>query len=51
MMTGRPTYNLPSAHRLRGPFDTAAFTQSLQEIVHPAGSDDDFVEIEEGETE
>lgn len=33
MLPGRPTYNLPSAHRLRGPFDEEAFRKALQEIV------------------
>ncbi len=29
----RATYNLPSAHRLQGPFDAAVFHRALQEVV------------------
>lgn len=30
---GRVVYNTPSAHRLRGPMDVAAFRQALQDVV------------------
>ncbi|MCA8964867.1 MAG: amino acid adenylation domain-containing protein [Planctomycetes bacterium] len=34
MATGRNGYNLPSAHRLRGPLDEAVLLAALQEIVN-----------------
>ncbi|MFT7074289.1 MAG: amino acid adenylation domain-containing protein, partial [Planctomycetota bacterium] len=38
MLGGRPTYNLPSAHRLCGPFDRAAFERALAEVVRRQAS-------------
>ncbi len=35
---GRPTYNTPSAHRLRGPLDVAAFRRAFARMIERQGA-------------
>ncbi|SEL09198.1 amino acid adenylation domain-containing protein [Pseudoxanthomonas sp. GM95] len=45
---GRVVYNTPSAHRLRGPMDEAAFERALQEVVDRQAILRTSIEAEDG---
>jgi len=49
LQPGRVVYNVPSAHRLTGPMDEAAFTRTFNEMIRRQPSLRTFIALQDGE--